>query len=193
MTSAMTMSSSISYAPWRGLATCWSAIRPRAILKMSCGRSIGPPRTRSIAWRSRVRGRPLGGGGDGQSHVAADNYGVLEDLFRSISHILVHSLRMAEMPADLVTARKFNGDRPAGVVGLAGADILGNWPVGRAGTRPRHIGPATFGKFGSWSRGAACKAQNGLNINSRPGHQIGVPRQNLPACCGSTISRRPWS
>ena len=40
-------------------------------------------------------------------HVAADNYGVLEDLFQSISHILVHSLRMAEMPADLVTARKF--------------------------------------------------------------------------------------
>ncbi|MEC8794475.1 MAG: phosphoheptose isomerase, partial [Pseudomonadota bacterium] len=39
--------------------------------------------------------------------VAADNYGVLEDLFQSISHILVHSLRMAEMPADLVTARKF--------------------------------------------------------------------------------------
>ena len=39
--------------------------------------------------------------------VVADNYGVLEDLFQSISHILVHSLRMAEMPADLVTARKF--------------------------------------------------------------------------------------
>ena len=40
-------------------------------------------------------------------HVPADNYGVLEDLFQSISHILVHSLRMAEMPADLVSKRKF--------------------------------------------------------------------------------------
>lgn len=40
-------------------------------------------------------------------HVPADNYGVIEDLFQSISHILVHSLRMAEMPAELVAARKF--------------------------------------------------------------------------------------
>ena len=40
-------------------------------------------------------------------HVAADNYGVIEDLHQSIMHILAHTLRMDGMAAERVAAVKF--------------------------------------------------------------------------------------
>lgn len=40
-------------------------------------------------------------------HVAADNYGVAEDLHQSVMHVLAQYLRQAEMPEALVADRKF--------------------------------------------------------------------------------------
>ena len=40
-------------------------------------------------------------------HVAADNYGVVEDIHQSLMHILAQWLRMAHMDAALVPKRKF--------------------------------------------------------------------------------------
>jgi phosphoheptose isomerase len=40
-------------------------------------------------------------------HVAADNYGVIEDIHQSLMHILAHWLRMAHMEPELVAKRKF--------------------------------------------------------------------------------------
>lgn len=40
-------------------------------------------------------------------HVAADNYGVIEDLHQSIMHVLAQYIRQARMPADLVAVRRF--------------------------------------------------------------------------------------
>ncbi|HSV29738.1 MAG TPA: SIS domain-containing protein [Candidatus Omnitrophota bacterium] len=40
-------------------------------------------------------------------HVAADNYGVVEDLHQSIMHALAQFIRMQRMPAGLVASRKF--------------------------------------------------------------------------------------
>ncbi len=40
-------------------------------------------------------------------HVAADNYGVIEDIHQSLMHILAQWLRMAHMDAALVPKRKF--------------------------------------------------------------------------------------
>jgi len=40
-------------------------------------------------------------------HVDADNYGVIEDVHQSLMHILAQSIRMANMPAELIAERKF--------------------------------------------------------------------------------------
>ena len=40
-------------------------------------------------------------------HVAADNYGVIEDTHQSIMHILTQYLRQTKMPAPLVARRRF--------------------------------------------------------------------------------------
>lgn len=40
-------------------------------------------------------------------HVAADNYGVVEDLHQSVMHALAQFIRQTHMPAELVAARKF--------------------------------------------------------------------------------------
>lgn len=40
-------------------------------------------------------------------HVAADNYGVIEDTHQSIMHILAQYLRQTKMPAPLVARRRF--------------------------------------------------------------------------------------
>jgi len=40
-------------------------------------------------------------------HVAADNYGVVEDTHQSLMHVLAQYLRLARMPAELVATRKF--------------------------------------------------------------------------------------
>jgi phosphoheptose isomerase len=40
-------------------------------------------------------------------HVAADNYGVVEDVHQSLMHVLAQFVRMARMPAELVPHRKF--------------------------------------------------------------------------------------
>ena len=40
-------------------------------------------------------------------HVAADNYGVIEDLHQSIMHVLAHSLRMDGMSVERIAAVKF--------------------------------------------------------------------------------------
>ena len=40
-------------------------------------------------------------------HVAADNYGVIEDTHQSIMHILAQYLRQTKMPASLVARRRF--------------------------------------------------------------------------------------
>lgn len=40
-------------------------------------------------------------------HVAAENYGVVEDLHQSLMHVLAQFLRQSRMPAELVAVRKF--------------------------------------------------------------------------------------
>ncbi|ARJ66569.1 phosphoheptose isomerase [Magnetospirillum sp. ME-1] len=40
-------------------------------------------------------------------HVAADNYGVVEDVHQSLMHMLAQFVRQSHMPPDLVAARKF--------------------------------------------------------------------------------------
>ena len=40
-------------------------------------------------------------------HVAADNYGVIEDVHQSIMHILAQSLRLAHMDEEIVRQRRF--------------------------------------------------------------------------------------
>ena len=40
-------------------------------------------------------------------HFDTDNYGVTEDLHQSVMHVLAQYLRQAEMPEELVGARKF--------------------------------------------------------------------------------------
>ena len=40
-------------------------------------------------------------------HVAADNYGIVEDVHQTLMHALAQSLRMAHMPAELIASRKF--------------------------------------------------------------------------------------
>ena len=40
-------------------------------------------------------------------HVAADNYGVIEDTHQSLMHILAQYIRLAAMPDSLVEQRKF--------------------------------------------------------------------------------------
>ena len=40
-------------------------------------------------------------------HVPAHNYGVVEDLHQSVMHILAQYVRMSNMPADLISKRKF--------------------------------------------------------------------------------------
>jgi DNA-binding MurR/RpiR family transcriptional regulator len=40
-------------------------------------------------------------------HVAADNYGVVEDVHQSLMHILAQHLRQAHMDEGLIAPRKF--------------------------------------------------------------------------------------
>jgi len=40
-------------------------------------------------------------------HVAAENYGVVEDVHQSLMHILAQYVRMSELPTDLVQSLKF--------------------------------------------------------------------------------------
>jgi hypothetical protein len=40
-------------------------------------------------------------------HVAADNYGVIEDVHQSLMHILAQHIRQVHMPEELIDARKF--------------------------------------------------------------------------------------
>lgn len=40
-------------------------------------------------------------------HVAADNYGVVEDTHQTLMHALAQFIRQSHMPADLVAARRF--------------------------------------------------------------------------------------
>ena len=40
-------------------------------------------------------------------HVSADNYGVIEDTHQSLMHILAQYIRLAAMPASLISERKF--------------------------------------------------------------------------------------
>ena len=40
-------------------------------------------------------------------HVAAENYGVIEDVHQSLMHIFAQYLRQSEMPSELIQARKF--------------------------------------------------------------------------------------
>lgn len=40
-------------------------------------------------------------------HVSADNYGVVEDLHQSLMHVLAQYIRLARMPAALVSERNF--------------------------------------------------------------------------------------
>jgi D-sedoheptulose 7-phosphate isomerase len=40
-------------------------------------------------------------------HVAAENYGVIEDIHQSLMHVLAQFIRQAHMPAELISNRKF--------------------------------------------------------------------------------------
>lgn len=40
-------------------------------------------------------------------HVAADNYGVIEDVHQSLMHILAQHIRQANMPEDVIKERRF--------------------------------------------------------------------------------------
>jgi D-sedoheptulose 7-phosphate isomerase len=40
-------------------------------------------------------------------HVAADNYGVVEDVHQTVMHVLAQYIRLARMPAELIPHRKF--------------------------------------------------------------------------------------
>ncbi len=40
-------------------------------------------------------------------HVAAENYGVVEDVHQSLMHIMAQYIRMSEIPADLVATLRF--------------------------------------------------------------------------------------
>lgn len=44
---------------------------------------------------------------DAHLHVAAENYGVIEDVHQSLMHVLAHYLRQEHMPKDLVADRRF--------------------------------------------------------------------------------------
>ena len=40
-------------------------------------------------------------------HIAADNYGIIEDVHQSLMHILAQYIRQAHMDEDLINQRKF--------------------------------------------------------------------------------------
>ena len=44
---------------------------------------------------------------DATLHIDSDNYGVIEDTHQSLMHILAQYIRLANMPAELVSERKF--------------------------------------------------------------------------------------
>jgi len=81
----------------------------------SSGDSENVVRAIEAARQSGVQTIALTGFGGGRTakaadvniHVAADNYGVIEDVHQSIMHVLAQFIRLARMPAELVPSRKF--------------------------------------------------------------------------------------
>ena len=106
--SAMPMSSSIRCARWRlpgdVLITISSSGNSENIVRaIEWARSNG---VGSIAMTGFAGGRSKSLA-DVNLHVAAENYGVVEDIHQSMMHCLAQYLRQSAMPAELVPRRVF--------------------------------------------------------------------------------------
>jgi D-sedoheptulose 7-phosphate isomerase len=94
-----------------------SAARPGDVLITISSSGDSENIVRAIAW-ARTAGMKtiaMSGFSGGRSaqmadvslHVAANNYGLVEDVHQSLMHILAQYLRQSEMPTALIASRKF--------------------------------------------------------------------------------------